>query len=218
MDSRELIRIVIVEEVQFLRLGLVRAVEFGDEIEVLGDFGLVSDALAEVERLKPDVVLMSISMPDVGGIDACRAIPEKSPATKVVLLAAEERDQDALASIMSGSSGYFLKTTGPPELVQMIRLVAGGGSYFDAGLTERVLARVNELVDREPPPGLDALTDRETEVLTKVAEGMSNNEIGATLNVSANTVRNHISNIFKKLNMSRRAELISFVTRHGVAG
>ena len=201
-----MIRIVIVEEVQFLRLGLVRAVEFGDEIEVLGDFGLVSDALAEVERLKPDVVLMSISMPDVGGIDACRAIPEKSPATKVVLLAAEERDQDALASIMSGSSGYFLKTTGPPELVQMIRLVAGGGSYFDAGLTERVLARVNELVDRE------------TEVLTKVAEGMSNNEIGATLNVSANTVRNHISNIFKKLNMSRRAELISFVTRHGVAG
>lgn len=213
-----MISLIIVEESELLRLGLRVAIEAGGDIEVIGDFRPSDEAVAEVERLGPDVVLMSMRWPGIEGVAACREIRGSVPSTKVVMLSSTEREEEILASIIAGASGYVSTNTSRTEVVRTIRVAANGGSYLDWGVTERVLGRLQELNGRESTPVADALTDREVSILTMIAQGCSNGEIGERLNVATSTVRNNITRIRSKLGLNSRSKLMAYAVQQGLIG
>ncbi len=207
----------IVDESEFLRLGLRVAIETSGDIEVIGEFAPGEETVAEMERLRPDVILLSMRWPATEGLAACREVREAVPSTKVVMLSSMERDEEVLASIVAGASGYTCTNVSRDELVRTIRVAARGGSYFDGSVTARVIGRLQELSGDASPVG-DGLTDREASILALLAEGFDNGEIGERLNVATSTVRNNITRIRSKLSLDSRSKLIAYAFQHGLTG
>ena len=218
MAESDLISLTIVDESEFLRLGLRAAIETGGDIEVVGDFRLNCETLAEVEQLGPDVVLLSMRWPATEGLAACREIRGAVPSTKVVMLSSTEREEEVLASIMAGASGLVSTNASRTELIRTIRVASNGGSYFDWGVTERVLDRLQELNGSEAASIPDALTDRELSILAMIAEGCGNGEIAERLNVATPTVRNAITRIRSKLGLNSRPKLVAYAVQRGLTG
>ena len=212
-----MISLTIVDESEFLWLGLRAAIERDGDIEVIGDFLPGAESLAEVRRLRPDVVLLSMRWPAAEGLAACREIREAVPSTKVVMFSPREREEETLASIMAGASGFVCTNSSRAELVRAIRVAASGGSYFDGGVTARVIGRLQRL-SGESAPGVDGLTEREMSILALIAEGFGNGEIGERLNLATTTVRNNITRIRSKLGLDSRAKLIAYAVQQGLNG
>lgn len=209
------ISVMIVDDHEVVRLGLRAVLEPEDDIQVVADAATADAAIREAQIKRPNVVLMDVRMPGKDGIQACREIRERLPATRVLMLTSYSEEQAVLAAVLAGASGYLLKNVGRAELLRAIRVVAAGESLLDPAVTSSVLARLKELSSREDPE-VALLSKREREVMALVAEGRTNKEIAGELIISENTARNHVSRILDKLGLTRRSEAATFAAQHGL--
>jgi DNA-binding NarL/FixJ family response regulator len=178
---------------------------------VVGDTATMTEAVEAAARLQPDVVIMDVRLPDGSGVEACRAIREARPETRVIMLTSYADDEALFASIIAGAAGYLLKQTRGQAVVDAIEAVAAGRSLLDPDVTGKVLERVRR--GRNEDPALASLTDQERKVLEHLAEGKTNREIGVVLFLSEKTVKNYVSRILDKLGLARRAEAAAYVAK-----
>ena len=178
---------------------------------VVGDTATMTEAVEAAARLQPDVVIMDVRLPDGSGVEACRAIREARPETRVIMLTSYADDEALFASIIAGAAGYLLKQTRGQAVVDAIEAVVAGRSLLDPDVTGKVLERVRR--GRNEDPALASLTDQERKVLEHLAEGKTNREIGVVLLLSEKTVKNYVSRILDKLGLARRAEAAAYVAK-----
>lgn len=206
------IRVVVVDDHQIVRDGLVALLGALDGIEVVGTAADGRDALHVVEDTGPDLVVMDIQMPHLDGIEATRFLTGRDPALRVVMLTMNEDDDTILAAIRAGACGYLLKGAGAEEVQAAVRSAAAGGMVFGASLAARVAAFFAGAVATPTSPGEEEafpdLTDRERDILHRIAAGRTNDEIAGELYVSNKTVRNAVSAIYAKLHATGRADAI----------
>ena len=205
-------RILICDDHEIVREGLRGLLGRQADMTVVGEAGTVADAVDAAARHKPDVVIMDIRLPDGSGVEACRAIREARPETKVIMLTSYADDDAVFASIIAGASGYLLKQTRGQAVVDAITAVAAGRSLLDPDVTGKVLERVR--ASRGEDPAIASLTEQERKVLAGLAEGKTNREIGETLFLSEKTVKNYVSRILDKLGLSRRAEAAAYMAKN----
>ncbi|HET6380337.1 MAG TPA: response regulator transcription factor [candidate division Zixibacteria bacterium] len=211
------IRILIADDHEVVRLGLVSLLDRQAGFRVVGQASSGEEAVRLARALRPDVVVMDIRMPNGSGTEACRIITDELPNTPVVMLTSYA-DEDALFdAIAAGASGYVLKRIGSGELVDVVRTVAGGQSMLDPAVTAAVLQRLRRAAQAEEPDAFRDLTEQERRVLALVAEGRTNREIAAEMDLAEKTVRNYVSSILAKLNLSSRAQAAAFAIRHRLA-
>jgi DNA-binding NarL/FixJ family response regulator len=176
--------------------------------EVVAEAATGTDAVQAAADLQPDVVVMDLHMPELGGIEATRRIVGASPHIAVLVLTMSEDDDSVFAAMQAGARGYLVKGAGPADIIRAVRSVASGDAIFGPGIAERVLRFFAAARSSAQPPAFPSLTDREREVLELVARGEGNATIAHKLAVSQKTVRNHVSNIFLKLQVADRAQAI----------
>jgi DNA-binding NarL/FixJ family response regulator len=212
------IRIVLVDDHAVIRQALRMLLESQPELEVIADVENGREAVAAVETLKPDVVLMDVVMPGLNGLEATRQIRRFSPGTRVVMLSGFVDEDQLLDSIRSGASGYIIKKSDVSELVLAIQTVHRGNSYFSSALSEGFdLAEVLYQAKRsDQRQGVDALTSREREVLQLIAEGYTNQGVANELFISVKTVEAHKAHIMAKLHARNRTDLIRYAIRKGI--
>ena len=205
-------RVLICDDHEVVREGLRGLISRQAGMSVVGEAGSVAESIEAAARAKPDVVVMDVRLPDGSGVEACRAIREARPETRVIMLTSYADDEALFASIIAGASGYLLKQTRGQAVVDAITAVAAGRSLLDPDVTGKVLERLRE--SRAEDPALASLTEQERKVLVGLAEGKTNRDIGETLFLSEKTVKNYVSRILDKLGLSRRAEAAAYVAKH----
>ena len=211
------IRVVIADDHTVLREGLKAVLAVSDDINVVGEARDGLEAIAAARSLAPDVVLMDIAMPGLGGMEATRRIRREYPSVKVLVLTQYDNREYVLRFLRAGASGYVLKTAPARDVMEAVRLVNGGGLYLNTPNAAELIAQALDVGNREVVRGsFDSLTDREREVLRLIAEGMTSRQIADALTVSIKTVVTHRANLMDKLGIHNRAELIKFGIRHGV--
>jgi two-component system response regulator DevR len=209
------IRILVVDDHGIVREGLKMVLGLESDFDVVGEAASGREAITQATRLRPDVVLMDVLMDEVSGIDACRQIKSALPETQVLMLTSHDAAQAVEASVLAGASGYLLKNGGRDDLLKGIRAVAQGESLLSPSITAQVLDRFADLSRKERERENDVLSEREKEVLVLVAQGMTNRQIAAELVISENTVRNHLSHILDKLDLSRRSQVAAYAVQKG---
>ena len=210
------IRVLLVDDHEVVRFGLRSMLAIEPDIAVVGEAADGAAAVRAAHTHQPHVVVLDLRMGGLDGIEACRAITSELPGTAVLILTSFGTDEAVLQALMAGASGFLLKNAGRAELLRAIRIVASGQSLLDPAITGRVTRRLVELASRDGHPELAQLSPREREVLTLVARGLSNREIGDRLVISETTARNHLSHIFDKLGLRRRSEAVALATRLGL--
>ncbi|TDA70145.1 MAG: response regulator transcription factor [Clostridia bacterium] len=208
------IKILVVDDHEVVRLGLTSLFAQYPQFTVVGEAGSGAEALAKTGRLSPDVVIMDIRMPGEDGIEVCRELVEKFPGVQVVMLTSYDDQDLIMEAIMAGAKGYILKQVGNEELVRAVEVVVRGESVLDPVITKRLLERMRSRPETEEASELSTLTRQEKKVLALVAEGKTNREIARAIYLSEKTVRNYVSNILSKLNLSNRAEAAVYAVRH----
>lgn len=202
------IRVLVVDDHPVYRQGLTTALGASPVLEVLGEAGDGAAAVAAVADLAPDVVLMDLHMPGTGGIEATELVVRRHPGVAVLVLTMLEDDASIFAAMRVGARGYLLKGAGRAEIERAVVAVAAGEVVFSAGAADRVLGFFAGAV-ATPVVTFPQLTEREREILDLVARGLTNSEIARRLVLSAKTVRNHVSNVFAKLQVAGRAEAVA---------
>jgi DNA-binding NarL/FixJ family response regulator len=206
-----MIRVLLADDQALVRGGFRMLLESADDIEVAGEASDGDQAVALVTAMRPDVVLMDIRMPGTDGLEATRRIAadETLAGVRVLILTTFEADEYVYQALRAGASGFLVKDTEPPELLQAVRIIARGDSLLSPSITRRLIA---DIVARPEavvaPADLSELTDREREVLTLVGGGLSNDEIAARLFLSPLTAKTHVSRIMSKLGARDRAQLV----------
>ena len=208
----ERIRIVVADDHPMFRAGVVASLAAQPDIEVVGEGASAAEALRLVEEHSPDVALLDIAMPG-GGLNAARDITAASPATRVVMLTVSEDEDDLLAAMKAGASGYVLKGAAASELVNVLRTVNAGEVYVAPGLAWGLLREMS----RPKSAPLDELSAREREVLELVAAGLSNQEIGDRLSLAEKTIKHYMTSILSKLRVRSRVEAALLAYREGMA-
>ena len=211
------VSVFIVDDYEFVRVGLQTMLSRHAEIKVVGEARTIKDAISESCRLKPDVVLMDVRMPNGGGVEACRAIRGSCPNTRVLFLSFYADNEAVLATMAGEASGYLLKHISAEELLRAIHAVAQGQSILDPTITQPLLTRMRLQKEAESAPLQTALSTQQQHVLALLAEGKTNKEIGMSLQLSDKTVKNYIRFIFQKLNVTRRAQAAALFTRNSAA-
>ena len=206
-------RIMIVDDHDVVREGLLALLRRREGFEVVGEAANVQEAIDQAARTLPDVIVMDVRLPDGSGIEACRAIRAARPETKVLMLTSYADEDAVLASILAGAAGYVLKQTRGRDLAEAIAAVARGESLLDSSVTQRVLERVRGAEQRRANDPLNALSAQEQRILHLIAEGKTNKQIAAEVFLSDKTVKNYVSVILRKLNLSRRSEAAAFIAR-----
>jgi DNA-binding NarL/FixJ family response regulator len=213
------IRLLLVDDHEVVRVGLRTLLSRDERLQIVGEAGTAADAVTEAVRLKPDVVLMDLRLPDGSGVEACREIRTACPEVRVLFLTSYSEDDAVLSTIFAGAAGYLLKEIGGEALIQAIESVAAGQSILDPAVTHSVLERMKAISDQDDSASdlhkdkdkdkdkdkRESLSPQERRVLALVAEGKTNKEIAVALDLSDKTVKNYLSNIFQKLQVSRRA-------------
>jgi two-component system response regulator NreC len=211
------IRILLVDDHQVVRSGLRMLLGNESDVAIVGETGTAHEAIASVEKLRPNVVLMDIGLPDMSGIDATREIKRLYPDVAVVALTIHEDEEYFFKMLDAGAGGYVPKRAAPDELLTAIRAAARGEVYLYPSLAKLL---VRGYLDQERMGDgartTDGLTDREQEVLRYVAEGATNDEIAEALVISPKTVGRHRDNIMQKLGLHSRAELVRYAIRKGI--
>jgi two-component system, NarL family, response regulator DevR len=208
------LRILLVDDSELVRRGLksVLALESAPPMKVVGEASSVATAIAECQRLKPDILLLDIRLPDGSGFDVCRQIIPRMPETHVVVLTAHANDNYVYEAVTSGARGYLMKEVDPAALVQALRDVAAGRSILDPDATSRVL-RLLRGGGSDANADLSVLSTQERRVLALVSDGLTNRQVGDQLGLSENTVKNYLVNVFEKLNVKWRAQAAAIYTR-----
>jgi DNA-binding NarL/FixJ family response regulator len=214
------IRVVLADDQDLVRIGLKALVDDDDEMQVVGEAADGLGAVRVVTETRPDIVLMDVRMPGIDGIEATRRIVATADlaATRVIVLTTFELDEYVFDALRHGASGFLTKDTKPADLLHAIRTVAAGEALLSPSVTRRV---VREFATRparvlKPHPQLDTLTEREKEIVGLVGEGLSNDEIAARLVVSPATARTHVSRAMIKLSARDRAQLVVFAYQSGL--
>ncbi len=209
-------RILLVDDHEVVRLGLKSLLEHHPQFEIVGEAGTAKDAIEQVGRIQPDVVLMDIRLPGVSGIEACEEITHRYPDTRVIMLTSYAEDEMLFSAIRAGASGYILKQIGGEDLVRALEAVGRGEALLDPAVTQRVFQEVRRAVKEEEASAFANLSQQEKHVLLLVSEGKTNREIAKALFLGEGTVRNYVSSILSKLGVSNRAEAAAYAVEHNL--
>ena len=215
------IRVLIVDDHALFRRGLEMVLAEEADIDLVGEASDGAEAVEKAGEALPDVVLMDIRMPRSSGIEACRAMKEVAPSTKIVMLTISDEEEDLFEAVRAGASGYLLKDIPYDEVADVVRAVHGGQSLINPSMAAKLLAEFAAMgsrdgsgrVEQVPAP---RLTEREIEVLKLVARGMNNRDIAKELFISENTVKNHVRNILEKLQIHSRMEAVMIAVRENL--
>jgi NarL family two-component system response regulator LiaR len=204
------IQVLIVDDHAVVREGLRSFLDLQDGIEVVGEAGDGAEAVEVAERLRPDVVLMDLVMPNVDGVEAMRRLRERVPAARVIVLTSFLDDERLLPAIRAGAAGYLLKNAQPQELARAIRAAHDGEALIDPAVAARL---VDALAAGPQDTRVDQLTPREREVLDLIGRGLSNKRIALELGAAEKTVKNHVSNVLAKLGVTDRTQAALYAAR-----
>ncbi|HKS00150.1 MAG TPA: response regulator transcription factor [Arthrobacter sp.] len=224
MNESGRLRVLLADDQPLLRMGFRLILEGEDGIEVVGEASDGADAVRQVGRLDPDVVLMDVRMPTLDGIEATRAITSAGARARIIILTTFDLDEYAFAGLQAGASAFLLKDVAPAELVQAVRVVASGDAVVAPRVTQRLLetyVRGAGAVAAPPPPAprdplLEDLTPRETEMLEAMSEGLSNAEIAHRYFLSEATVKTHVRRILTKLHLRDRVQAVVYAYETGL--
>jgi DNA-binding NarL/FixJ family response regulator len=208
------LRVLLVDDHAVVRKGVRAMLDVTDDLVVVGEAETAASAVREAQRTRPDVVVMDVRLADNSGIEATRAIRAALPETQVLMLTSFADEEALFASVMAGAAGYVLKQIRGDDLIRGIRDVGAGRSLLDPEVTAPVLDRLRRGKSLLGDERLARLSPQEERVLALVARGMTNGEIGGELSLAEKTVRNYVSSILGKLEVSRRAEAAAYVSRH----
>jgi len=205
------LRIELVDDHEIVRQGLKHMIEAEEDFVVVGEAGTVEEAIRRVGFDEPHVVILDVRLPDGSGVEACREIRARWPHINVLMLTSFADDEALFASIMAGASGYVLKQIKGSDLVESIRKVGRGESLLDPEMTDRVFRRIR---GEEPDdPLLAKLSAQERKILDYISEGLTNRQIAEEMFLAEKTVKNYVSNVLSKLEMSRRSEAAAYAAR-----
>lgn len=210
------LRILLVDDHEVVRLGLRTLLSRYNEFEVVGEAWDARDAIEKTRYFQPDVVVMDVRLPGKSGIDATNAIVEEFPDTKVIVLTSYAEDEILFDAIAAGAVGFVLKQIGSDDLVRALQTVARGESLLDPAVTKRVFERMRSQARHEESRHFAVLTEQELLILGLITHGMTNKEIAKRIFLSEKTVRNYVSSILGKLEVSSRAEAAVFAVRHHI--
>ena len=212
------LRIVICDDHALYRRGLVIELDDADDMEVVAEASSGEEAIAAATALAPDVILMDVRMPGIGGIEATRQLVESIPTTRILMLSMSDDREDLFAAVKAGATGYVLKESSVRDIGRAARAVAHGHSFVSPSMASMLLEEFASMARRDPagPTATSrapALTPREIEVLESLAQGDDNATIAARLDVSSNVVKNHVRNILEKLQLHTRTEAVLYAMR-----
>lgn len=208
------LRVLLVDDHEVVRNGLRAMLDAQPDLHVVAEAGTLQESIVQADRTRPDVVVMDVRLADGSGIEATREIRARRPQTQVLMLTSFADDEALFASIMAGASGYVLKQIRGGELVRAIRAVGQGQSLLDPAVTASVLDRLRRGKHLLRDEKLARLSPQEERILTLVAEGLTNKEIGTQLKLAEKTVKNYVSTVLSKLEVQRRAEAAAYLARH----
>ena len=208
------LRVMLVDDHEVVRDGVKALLDAADDLTVVSEASSVSEAIRYAAAIRPDVVVMDVRLADGSGIEATREIRAQRPDTQVLMLTSFADDDALFASIMAGAAGYVLKQIRGGELVNAIRMVGRGQSLLDPAITATVLDRLRRGKHLLRDEKLARLSGQEERILTLVAEGWTNKQIGEELHLAEKTVKNYVSSILSKLDVARRAEAAAYLARH----
>lgn len=210
------LRILLVDDHEIVRLGLKALLSRYPHFEVVAEARDAQEAIDMLLRHEPDIVVMDIRLPGKNGIEATQDILEIRPQTKVIVLTSHADDDVLFDAISAGASGYVLKQIGSDDLIRALEMVGRGQSMLDPTLTQKVFQRVRESARKAEDEYFAALTQQELHILAYITEGLTNREIAERVFLSEKTVRNYVSSILSKLNLSSRAEAAAYAVRHHI--
>ncbi|MDP4092187.1 MAG: response regulator transcription factor [Bacillota bacterium] len=212
-----MIRILIADDHNMVRQGLKQILELERDFTVVAQAANGAEAVKLAREYKPDIVLMDINMPGTNGLQAIKEMKEENSPSRIIVLTIHQDREYLFKTLQMGAEGYVLKDAEPEVLVEAIRSVYGGQSYIQSNMTKELVREFNRVTLHEKDKSDDNdLTAREVEVLELIAEGMINKEIAKKLYISEKTVKNHVSNIFKKLNVSDRTQAAIYAFKHNI--
>jgi DNA-binding NarL/FixJ family response regulator len=206
------IRVLIVDDHAVVREGLRTFLDLQDGIEVIGEAGDGEEAIREAERLRPDVVLIDLVMPKLDGIQAMRALREKLPRTRAIVLTSFLDDERLLPAMRAGAAGYLLKNVQPQELARAVRAAVAGEALIDPAVAARLVESLGDGRDERA----EQLTPREREVLALIGRGFANKRIALELGIAEKTVKTHVSNVLAKLGVADRTQAALYAARIGL--
>ncbi|WP_017824399.1 response regulator transcription factor [Brachybacterium muris] len=210
MADNGVTRVALVDDDSLVRAGLAMILGADPGIEVVGQGGDGSEAVPLVQKHRPDVLLMDVRMPGLDGIAATKAVTSQPNPPRIIMLTTFDMDEYVFRALEAGASGFLLKDTPPQDLIRAVHVVAGGDAMLSPTITRRMLSHFSDAnpgTRQDKHPGLDQLTERETEVLGAVGAGLSNTQIGMRLFMSEVTVKAHVSKIFAKLDCTNRVQI-----------
>lgn len=211
------IKLLLVDDHQVVRTGLRMLLEGQPDMQIVGEADSGTRALEKAKELLPDVIVMDITLPDISGIEATRQIKEQYPNISVIALTIHEDEQYFFEMLQAGASGYVPKRAAPEDLITSIRAAFAGEIYIYPSLAKALVADfLGRSSQESEKSSLDGLTTREQEVLSLLAEGLSNDEIGETLQISKHTVARHRENLMRKLELHSKSELVKYAIRKGL--
>jgi DNA-binding NarL/FixJ family response regulator len=202
------LRVLIADDHPLFRNGMRALLASVPDIEVVGEAATGDEVISRAAELQPDLILMDLQMPGTGGVEATRFILQTSPHVRILIITMFEDEDSVFAALRAGAHGYVLKGANPDEMLRAIRAVGSGEAIFSPAIAQRLLDYFAASRSGIPPPAFPELTDREREILLLITRGRSNPEIARQLDVALKTVRNHVSNIFSKLQVTDRTEAI----------
>ncbi|CAN5513864.1 response regulator transcription factor [soil metagenome] len=216
------VRVLVCDDHVVFRRGLALVLEPEDDMEVVGEAADTAAAIAAVDELQPDVVLMDLRMPGGGGLAATRSIKAAHPDVKVVVLTVSDDDADLFEAVKAGAVGYLLKEVSIEEVGDAVRTAAAGNSLLSPAMTAKLVGGFADLANQATGSPSAAgpigdLTERERQALAGIARGLSNRSIAAELGIAENTVKNHVRGVLEKLHVSSRTEAALYAVRHGLA-
>jgi two-component system, NarL family, response regulator DevR len=212
--KQDRIRLLIVDDHKVVRLGLITMFSRHRGVQIVADVGTMVEAIEEAQRLKPDVILMDVRLPDGSGIDACREIRTACPDIQVLFLTSFADDDALLATVLAGAAGFLLKQADEVGVIHAVETVANGQSIMDPAVTNALFQRMRSCSSSEHNHANGTLSPQEERVMILVAEGKTNKEIALDLGLSEKTVKNYLSNIFQKMQVSRRSQAAVLFERH----
>lgn len=210
------IKVMVVDDHVIVREGLKALLELENDIHVVHEADSSMECLEEIEKHCPDMVLMDLKMPGIGGIEAVRVIKQNHPHVKVILLTNYDDEEYVIEAIKAEADGYVLKDVKKGDLVRIIRLVLEGRSYIDPSVTNKAFRHLKHSVASDKPYSRTILSHRELQILEYVVDGKSNQQIAEAVYLSLDTVKSHLKNIYQKLGVSKRAQAINKAIKEGL--
>jgi DNA-binding NarL/FixJ family response regulator len=201
------ITLAIVEDLDEVRDGLKNFISLSQEFKVLDTFKTAEEALEDIPKLQPDIVIMDISLPGMSGIECLRLVKDKSPKTQFMMFTVYENDEKVFEALKAGASGYLLKNTGLVQLIESLKELHNGGSPMSANIARKLVTVFRDKEKKSAP--VETLSNRENEILQLLAKGLLYKEIAEQLKISVSTVRQHIHHIYEKLHVQNRTEAIN---------